>query len=248
MIRLAHICRHTIKSVGFEELGSVPLTQGSTLPFDREWGVLHEAAKTSPLTAWAPKMNFLRGVAGHQLMAIRSTLDEGARRVTLTHPTAGEITLHPDTDGAKLIDWLRPLWPTDRPAPEEVAHVPGTALTDVPERYVSLLSLDSNADLARRMGADLSIHRWRGNLWLKGMKPWAEAELIGRRLQIGAAVLEVRQHITRCKATTVNPDTGVSDADTLAALENSFGHQDFGVYALVIESGPVAVNDSVTLL
>lgn len=248
MIRLAHICRHPIKSVGFEELAEVYLSQGHTLPFDREWGVLHEAAKNLPLTEWAPKMNFLRGVAGHQLMAIRATVDEGARRVILSHPTAGKIALAPDTEGDALVDWLRPLWPTDRPAPAAVAHVPGTALTDVPETYVSILNLDSNADLASRMGADLSIHRWRGNLWVQGMEPWAESGLIGRQLRIGGAVLEVRAHITRCKATTVNPDTGVADADTLGALNAAFGHQDFGVYAMVIESGQLALDDRVSVL
>jgi len=248
MTRLAHICRHPIKSVGFEELGTVVLTKGSALPFDREWAVLHEAAKSLHLTAWAPKMNFLRGVAGHALMAISARLDEGTRSVTLTHPTAGQITVLPDTDGIALVDWLRPLWPDDRPAPARVGHVPGTALTDVPEAYVSILSLDSNADLARRMAVDLSIHRWRGNLWVEGMAPWSEAGLIGRKLAIGTAVLEVQAPITRCKATTVDPETGVADADTLAALSAAFGHQDFGVYAMVVESGHVAVDDKVSLL
>lgn len=248
MIGLAHICRHPIKSIGFEELESASLTRGRTLPFDRIWAVLHQGAKTPVLTEWVPKMNFLRGVAGPELMAIAARLDEGARRVTLSHPTAGSITLHPDTEGDALVAWLRPLWPQDRPAPMAVGQVPGTALTDVPEAYVSILNLASNADLGQRMGVDLSIHRWRGNLWLAGMDPWAEAGLIGRRLAIGGAVVEVRARITRCKATTVNPASGTVDADTLGALSTAFGHQDFGVYAMVVESGPVAVRDRVCLL
>lgn len=248
MTRLAHICRHPIKSVGFEEIGGASLTKGRALPFDREWAVMHEGAKPETLTAWVPKMNFLRGVAGHALMAIRATSDPEARRVTLTHPTAGEITLRPDTDGAALIDWLRPLWPGDRPAPASVAHVAGQAMTDVPQPYVSVLNTASNADLARRMGVDLSIHRWRGNLWLDGMDAWAEFDLIGRRFAIGGAVLEGVERITRCKATTVNPTSGRADADTLGALTSAFGHQDFGVYAMVIEGGAVAVDDKVTVL
>ena len=31
-------------------------------------------------------------------------------------------------------------------------------------------------------------------------------------------------------ATTVNPDTGASDADTLGTLNTKYGHQDFGVF------------------
>lgn len=247
MIRLAHICRHPIKSIGFEEISTASLSEGRCLPFDREWAVLHEGAKTACLTEWVPKMNFLRGVAGHELMAIRAVTDPQARCVTLSHPTAGSITLHPDTDGAALVDWLRPLWPMDRPAPVSVGHVTGQAMTDVPEPYVSILNSASNADLSQRMGGDLSIHRWRGNLWLDGMEPWAEFDLIGRRLTVGGAVLEVRARITRCKATTVNPDTGHADADTLAALTTAFAHQDFGVYAAVVQSGPIATGDKVII-
>jgi uncharacterized protein YcbX len=168
--------------------------------------------------------------------------------VTLTHQTAGQISVSPDVDGARLVEWLRPLWPDDRPAPAGVGNVPDTALTDVPEPWVSVLNLESNADLGRRMGIDLSIHRWRGNLWVGGLAPWAETGLVGRRMAIGKAVVEVRAHITRCKATTVSPETGVADADTLAALNAAFGHQDFGVYAMVVEGGQVALNDMVTLI
>ena len=247
MMRLSHICRHPIKSIGYEELQGASLTEGRALPFDREWAVLHEAAKSASLAQWAPKMNFLRGVAGPDLMAIRATLDEGARSVTLDHPTAGGITLRPDTEGARLVDWLRPLWPADRPAPASVVTVPGQAMTDWPDPFVSILNAASNADLGRRMGKGLSIHRWRGNLWLEGLEPWAEWDLVGKRLAIGGAVLEVRQRITRCKATTVNPATGKSDADTLGALNTFFGHQDFGTYAVVVQSGPIALGDKVNI-
>lgn len=248
MMRLAQICRHPIKSIGFEELASASLTQGRALPFDREWAVLHDAAKVSALTEWVHKMNFLRGVAGPELMAIRAKLDEGTRRVTLSHPTAGEITLAPDTEGERLLDWVRPLWPADKPAPVRLDHLPGQALTDVLEPFVAVLNTASNADLGARMGQDLSIHRWRGNLWIDGLDPWAEWDLIGRTLRVGGAELRIEQRITRCLATTVNPDTGVSDADTLGALRAAFGHQDFGTYALVIKSGPIALGDPVEVL
>ncbi|NEX46933.1 MOSC domain-containing protein [Pseudotabrizicola algicola] len=248
MIRLAQICRHPIKSIGFEELASASLTEGRALPFDREWALLHEAAKVAAPTGWQPKMNFLRGVAGPELMAIRARLEEGTRRLTLTHPAAGEITLAPDTDSAALLAWVRPLWPQDRPAPARLCHVPGQAMTDVPEPYLAVLNLASNADLGARMGRDLSVHRWRGNLWLDGLAPWAEWDLLGRSLRIGGAEVRLQERITRCKATTVNPETGVADADTLSALQTAFGHQDFGLYAVVTKSGPIACGDPVEVL
>jgi len=249
--RLALVCRHPIKSVGYEELDGATLTRGRALPLDREWAVAHERAKFGEhLAAWAPKLNFLRGVAGPELMAIRARTDEGARRVHLTHPKAGSLEVAPDgaDDAARLIDWLRPLWPAERPAPAFVGHVPGQAMTDWPDPFISVLGLPSLSALSERIGATLSPHRFRGNLWIDGLEPFAEFGLIGRTLRIGGAELEIRQRITRCKATTVNPESGQSDADTLAALQTAWGHQDFGTYAVVTRSGPIRVGDPVEIL
>lgn len=250
MTRLARICRHPIKSIGFEEIGQVRLAPGRTLPFDREWAVAHQAAQfRDVLQEWAPKMNFLRGVAGPELMAISARTDEGARRITLTHPRAGSLSVCPDEapDAARLLDWLRPLWPEGRPAPAFVAHLPGQAMTDVPEPFLSVLNLASNRALSDRMGQELSIHRWRGNLWLDGLEPFAEFGLIGGNLRIGGAELKVVQVITRCKATCVNPATGREDADTLGALLAGWGHQDFGVYATVVRPGTITRGDPVEI-
>lgn len=246
--RLAHICRHPVKSIGYEELPAVSLTAGKTLPLDREWAVVHEAAKFDRLTEWQPKMNFLRGVAGHNLMAIRAELDDEKRRLRLVHPAAGAFTCAPDTEGAALIDWLRPLWPANRPAPAYVGQVPGQAMTDVPAPFVALLNHASNRALGQALGRALSIHRWRGNLWVDGWAPWEEFDLIGRRVRVGAAEIEVRERITRCEATTVNPETGQADADTLGVLESRYDHRDFGVYGVVVTSGRVAPGDVVEVI
>lgn len=246
--RVAHLCRHPIKSIGFEEVGSAELAPARAFPFDREWAVAHEAAafEGAPDT-WQPKRNFLRGAAAEGLMAVSCTSDPAARRVWLRHPVAGEITVAPDdgADGARLIAWLAPLWPANRPMPRRVVAAPGVALTDVPEPWVAVLNLASNRALGQRLGQSLSIHRWRGNIWIDGLDPWAEFDLVGRRLRLGDAVLEVMEPITRCQATMANPETGSRDADTLGALEAGYGHQDFGVYARVVEGGTVALGAGV---
>lgn len=249
--RLALICRHPIKSIGYEELDGATLTRGRAFPFDREWAVAHERAKFgASLTEWAPKMNFLRGVAGPELMAIRARMDEGARRVHLSHPGAGTLDVAPDipAEAQRLVDWLRPLWPAERPAPAFVGRVPDQAMTDWPDPFVAVLGLASLRALSEKIGQPLSPHRFRGNLWLDGLEPFAEFGLVGRTIRIGEAELEIRQRITRCKATTVNPESGQADADTLAALQTAWGHQDFGTYAIVTRSGRIASGDPVEAL
>lgn len=239
---LAQICRHPIKGHGREPLASVRLLAGACLPWDRHWAVAHEAAKLQP--GWNPCVNFARGAKVPALMAISSRLDEATGVVTLSHPTQGGLAFRPDdpADLAGFLDWVRPLNPENRAQPVGIVTA-GRGMTDSDFPSVSILNRASLADLSARMAMDLLPDRWRGNLWLNGAAPWAEFGWIGQNIRIGGAVLRIIERITRCNATKVDPETGAVNADTLGALEAGFGHQDFGVYAEVVESGPIAVGD-----
>ncbi len=244
---LANIVRHPIKSHGREDLQSVMLQGGQGLPFDRHWAVAHDAAKL--VDGWNPCVNFARGAKAPGLMAISARLDEAALAVTLMHPDKADLTFAPDNadDLARFLDWAQGLNPAGRAQPARIIKA-GIAMTDTDFPSVSIFGLASNRDLSSRMGQDLSPHRWRGNLWVDGLAPWAEFDWVGRDVQIGGAVLHVQERIVRCKATTANPATGLIDADTLGALTDGFGHQEFGVYARVISGGLIATGDKVTAL
>lgn len=245
--RLAHICRHPIKSHGREDLASVRLLAGEGLPWDRFWAVAHEAAKLRD--GWSPCVNFARGAKAPALMAITCTLDDAARTVTLRHPARGEITIRPDAaeDLPAFLEWAGPLNPADRAQPARIVSA-GRAMTDSEFPSISIVNLASLADLSDRVGVALSAHRFRANLWIAGWAPWAEWEMVGKRLQIGDAVLEVRERITRCNATKADIETGVINADTLGALEANYGHRDFGLYATAVTGGEIALGQEVTLL
>lgn len=245
--RVAHLVRHPIKSAGYEAVTEAVLTEGAAFPFDRVWAVAHAAARLSDPPTWASKLQFLRGWGSSELMAIACRSDPVAGQVTLTHPRRPTSTFCPDdtVDAARLIDWLRPLWPETRPEPDRVVRVPGQALTDQDQPLISINSVASLEDLAAQMGRTLSPHRFRGNIWVEGWMPWAELDLIGREITIGTARLQVEEPIGRCRATGANPETGEQDADTMAALEGHYGHADFGVFARVIASGKVVAGDEV---
>ncbi len=244
---LIHICRHPIKGHGREELAAATLAQGECLPFDRHWAVAHDAAKLTG--AWVPCANFARGAKAQTLMAMTAALDETTRQITLTHPAIGSLTFRPDdpADTARFLAWAAPLAPADRAQPAQIVSV-GRGMTDSNFPSVAILSMASLRDLSARMGIDLSIHRWRGNLWLDGAEPWVEEGWLGRTIRIGGAVLRIDERITRCRATMADPVTGHVHGDTLAALQSHFGHQDFGLYATVLNGGPVARGDDWALL
>jgi uncharacterized protein len=244
---IAHLVRHPIKSAGYETVDQAALTKDAAFPFDRVWAIAHAAARLPDPIAWAPKLQFLRGWGSSQLMAISCRTDPEAGEVTLSHPQRPTTTFRPDdpTDAARLLDWMRPLWPGNRPEPARVIRVPGQAMTDQDQPLISLNSLASLADLEARMGRALGLHRWRGNIWVDGWAPWAELGIVGQTIAIGSARLRVEAPIGRCRATGANPETGEQDADTMAALEQSYGHTDFGVFVRVVEAGTVAPGDEV---
>ncbi|MFV0385871.1 MOSC domain-containing protein [Paracoccus sp. (in: a-proteobacteria)] len=248
---LAHIRRHPVKSVGGEGLAHVTLRAGQRLPGDREWAVLTEAGERNARASetdgqpdrWLPKSCFLRGVVSASLQAVSGGWQ--GTRLVLRHPDRPDLSVDPETQGAALIDWLRPLWPADQPAPTRLVRGAGI-WTDSRAPFVSILSLDSLADLEARCSQPLGIDRWRGNLWVSGWRAHAERDLIGQVIRIGAVSLRVTEQIGRCHATSADTATGRRDIDMIATLERLYGHTDFGVYAEILTDGTIATGDGIT--
>ncbi|MCY1127436.1 MOSC domain-containing protein [Frigidibacter sp. RF13] len=246
---VAALQRHPLKSHGREALASVVLTAGQGLPWDRRWAVAHEASKITE-GEWAPCQNFSLVSKSPQLMAIDAQLEPVTGQLTLTHPDRPAITFRPDEpqDEDRFLEWVRPLVAANRAQPTRLYSVADRGMTDTDYPSVSLISLASNRALGAAMGTDLSPKRWRANIWAEGLEPFLEPDLVGRRLRVGEVLLDVVEPIERCLATTTNPETGVRDADTLAALRARFGHQNFGLYARVIEGGTIREGDQIAVL
>ncbi|WP_174234492.1 MOSC domain-containing protein [Sulfitobacter sp. SK012] len=238
--------RHPLKSHGREALDHVRLNQDQSMPFDRLWAVAHEAAKADG-SEWAACQNFSRGSKAPKLMAINASLNEATQTLTLTHPERPDLTFRPDDDSAAFIDWVMPLVPSDRALPDRILRLDGRGFTDSDFASVSLCSVASHAEVEDIAQTPLSPLRWRGNIWFDGTAPWAEFDWVGRDIAIGGAVLQIQEPIVRCLATTANPETGLRDVDTLAALK-TMDHQHFGIYARVIQTGDIAVGDKLELI
>ena len=246
MPNLSEIWRHPIKSHGREALTRTMVAPGGTLPGDRRWAVTHEASK--PVTSWMPCANFSRAGKAPALMAIVSEWNEAAETITLRHPDCPELTFNPDQNAADFIEWIAPLMPTDRAASTGIVRIEAQAMTDTDYPSISLCNPASHRAVGQAVGQSLSQHRWRGNLWVDGLAPWEEFDWIGRDIRIGTAHFHVQEPITRCKATMANPDTGRIDANTLGALNDTWGHQHFGVYLKCIQGGEIAAGDTVEVL
>jgi hypothetical protein len=115
-------------------------------------------------------------------MAVTAALDEAEARPD-ARPSRGRADRHPTRrrgPTAVLLDWLSRLWPADLPAPTAVYRGGDAHLTDVPEPWVSINNLRRCGPSASGRARPLSMHRWRGNLWIEGLAPWEEFDLVGR--------------------------------------------------------------------
>lgn len=245
--RVAALHRHPVKALGSEALASVTLRAGECLPGDRVWALAHErSAFDFDAPAWKRCTTFLRGAAIPALMAVTTTGAPGEGPITFRQPDRPDLTADPATpEGeAALVAWADPLIPEGMPRPSRLAAAPGRGMTDTPQPTISILSDASLAALGAAAGRPLDRRRFRGNVWLEGAAPWAEFDLIGREVTLGAARLRVTERIGRCSATHADPATGRRDLDLLELLERGWGHTDFGVFAEVVAGGPVALGDA----
>lgn len=249
MATLAALWRHPIKSHGREALERVSLTEGKAMPWDRHWAVTHAQSKFDPSNpAWVSCRNFTIGTLNPALAGLWATLDDASGQITLRHPDLGTLTFAPDdaADAARFVGWINQL---DLRTPATgIVSLPGRGFTDDSQPTVTIMNTASHAAVEAFHGGPLERERWRGNIWLDGLAPWQEFDWIDGDIQIGEAVIRPHKRTERCAHTTANPQTGVRDADTLAALRNGFGHQDFGIAGVVVGSGRIALGDTVKVL
>ena len=198
-----------------------------------------------------------------ELMQVHPEVSEDADRLTLRFPS-GEAVSGDVVPGAPVETsfYGRPVTGrfAEGPWSDALSEHAGRPLrlvrTDEPgdaidrTHVVTLISDGSLRALGRRASvADVDGRRVRMTIELEGAGEHEEDEWIGGDLDVGAARVRVTGPVGRCVVTTRNPDTGVSDLDTLGVLAGyrtlregkSFG---CGVCGDVLAEGLVRVGDS----
>jgi uncharacterized protein len=97
---------------------------------------------------------------------------------------------------------------------------------------------------------EIDFRRFRPNLFiaLKDKIPYLEEKWMGKRIKIGSEVeIQLVAHCERCMIITVDPDNAERDSSLHKTLIKE-RNNNFGVYASVIKTGDIQVNDEVHLL
>jgi len=117
---------------------------------------------------------------------------------------------------------------------------------------VSLVSRASLERLREAAGAAAPVdgRRFRMLFEIDGVGAHQEDEWLGTRVRIGDATIVLNGDVGRCVVTSHDPDTGVTDLDTLGTLagyrrEGRTERLPFGLYGAVAVPGRVRVGDAV---
>lgn len=246
---LAEIRRYAVKGLNGESLERVELAEGEGIPDDRRFALAHAASQFDRGNPeWMPKHNFLQLKRDERLALLDASFDPESGVLTVfrngRQVARGDIT---QPLGRSLVEqFLQAFLPPGPRGNPHIVEVPGRMLSDVPDKYVSILNLASTKDIERVARAPVDPRRFRCNLHLDGVPPWAEMSWVGKEISIGDARLEVMEIIGRCAATEVNPDNAERDLHLLNILQQGFGHTACGIYARVTAAGGIAKGDTVT--
>ena len=247
---VASIHRYPVKGLSPESLPRVELSPGEGLPHDRRYALHVGAGGFDPAApAWMAKTNFLMLMRDERLARLRTRFDPATSVLSIERDgkqvARGNLE---DPAGRMVVEQFFAAYLGDalRRQPR-VVSAPGHMFSDVAARVVSIVGLASVRDLEGVMRAPVDPLRFRANLHVEGLAPWAEFEWIGREIAIGPARLRVTRRIRRCAATDVDPSSGARDLNVPLVLRQAYGHADCGVYAEVLSGGWIARGDALAL-
>lgn len=250
-VSVAQLCVYPVKGLSPQPVDEAVLETGRCLPHDRRFAIAHGASRFDPAAPeWQPKRQFLMLMLNERLAALDTTFDPETGVLTIRRDGKKVARGNIETPiGRDLINqFFAAYMGREALGAPKLVEAPGINFTDSRAKVVSLINLASLTDLERVTRRPVDWRRLRGNVMLEGMAPWAEFDLVGREIALGAARLKVVERIGRCAATNVDPDTGARDMNIPKSLVTGYGHDDCGVYAEVVQGGTVRAGDRLETL
>ena len=237
---IADIFRYPVKGLSADRLERVTVRPGETLPFDRAWAIENGPSRFDPAApTHLPKIMFLMLMRNESLAALTTEFDERARRLTVRK--GGDVVAEgglDDEDGRRaLAAFYENYAAGEMRGAAKIVSAPGHAFTDIADKCLSLINLETVRDIERTIGAPVHPLRFRGNLYVEGLPAWAEFDWLGKTMEAGDVRLEAFGRIDRCAATNVNPETAERDLTLPRSLLEAYGHPDCGIYLRVVTGG-----------
>jgi uncharacterized protein YcbX len=246
--QIVSIYRYPVKGLTPEQLASVALAVGQTLPADRRYAIENGPSGFDPgAPKWMSKAYFLMLQRDEWLAGLRTHFDDATGVLTIRHNGAIAVQGNLETtEGRAVIErFFVTTFAGNIKGPPKVLSGNSHSFSDVARKVVSIINLATLAAIENLVDHPVDPLRFRANLYVRGWPAWREFELLDRTLTIGETRLKVVKRITRCAAVNVDPETAARDLNIPHALMRRLGHADCGIYAEVIAGGAIGVGDAI---
>ena len=248
-IRIADLYRYPVKGLSPEPVEAAELETSGHFPGDRLYAIENGPSGFNEVAPrHLPKIVYLMLMRNEALARLRTRFDPATHRLRVEENGAEalEADLASPEGRQALADFLQGFLPHElRGPPRVLAAPPGYRFTDARDGYVSLVNRASVQAIEDLVGAPVDPLRFRANLYLDGLDPWAEFDLIGRVLEgPDGTRLRVIRRTERCAAVNVDPRTGIRDLAIPRTMAQRLAHIDCGVYAEVLAGGTLRAGDA----
>ena len=112
---------------------------------------------------------------------------------------------------------------------------------------VSLLNIQSINDFQNKIDKKIEISRFRGNIYIDGVKAWEERNWIGKIIKINNVSFKVEKNIPRCVAINLKPKTDDNSLNLLQSLKKTYNHFDMGIYLTSLEDGKIEIGNKIEI-
>jgi uncharacterized protein len=251
-IHVTDLYRYPVKGLSPEPLDRADLETSGFFPGDRLYAIENGPSGFNEVAPrHQPKTKYLMLMRDEALARLRTRYHDATATLTVEGfeaPQAFRLDTATGRDGLAAL--LKRFIPGSlRGDPKVLAAPPHYRFTDSASGYVSLINRASVAAVEDFVGAPIDPLRFRGNLLVEGLAPFAELEMVGQVIEASSGLrLKITKRTVRCAATNVDPDSGVRDCDIPWTLDARLGHRDLGVYAEVIAGGVLAKGDTLRVV
>jgi uncharacterized protein YcbX len=248
-MRIAGLYRYPVKGLSPEPMARVALEAGGHVPGDRLFAIENGPSGFDPAApAHKPKISYLVLMRHEALARLQTHYDAetGVLAIVENGIEAARGDLSTQDGRAEIAGFFAAFLGEGalRGPPKLLGAPDGYRFLDDPTGHVSIVNTASVAALEERVGMPVDPMRFRANVLVEDLAPWAEHDLVGRVLAAPSGLrLRVTSRITRCAATNVDPATGIRDLAIPRTLMQAWGHTECGVYAEIVEGGALSVGE-----
>lgn len=249
--QIAALYRYPVKGLSKQDLNSVTVSENACFPYDRAYAIENGPARfdrkdPKPL----PKVNFLMLMRDERLALLDSSFAEEDLTLTISRDgrKVASGSLETSIGRNMLEQFFGAFMSEELKGAPRILSSKDHHFTDKPGPFVHIINLSSVTALERALNVEINPDRFRANIHLSGLEPWAEKKMIGKRLKINDAEIEIIEETERCAAVNVDPKTAKRDQRLPATLAQHFGSSHFGIYGLVKKAGTFSINDTVTII